>query len=521
MQKKFKDSILKITGARVIIICLIVVITWFYYYSTIAANSFWLDQYKLIEFSREILDGNFRLVGMRTSRLNFNFPMIHYLLTPLIAISPSPWAIYISTAVTYMFGVLIMSFTLLKHRPFSEFLIFAALSLTHVWSLYYSSFSWPPNYIPFFVSLFLICFFYYLKNSLNVWFFHAASVFLNIAFQLHTMSVALIIGFVLALIVLGKLPRYRHWFLQVCIQFILVSPWIIYHLFFIDWTNEPKYHSSLFKDFLSPFQALTNYLSGSGLTRENNFYLSYGTNTFPYESFWFNWLSVGGVLILVILLWTLKKLHSLQKGHVISWKIIHLYLLPYYHEERDFNRSYPIALYCVFMPTLLYLFSGIVMFPHYFQFLTPLIFLLIAVLPGQLEGKTLRKIAYYGIILYIINQGSFSYWRSWEEYNSPYLDDIGYTKVLAQKIAEECIDKPQIRFVSRHEIKNADEIFHYRFDPHFEELNKTGTLFCQSILVFQNKLLLQSPILSWYLQQQEPLKKMEIYNNQIWITGKQ
>ena len=173
------------------------------------------------------------------------------------------------------------------------------------------------------------------------------------------------------------------------------------------------------------------------------------------------------------------------------------------------------------MPTLLYLLSGIVMFPHYFQFLTPLIFLLIAVLPGQLKGKNLRKIAYYGIILYVINQGSFSYWRSWEEYNSPYLDDIGYTKALAQKIAEECSDKPQIRFVSRHEIKNTDEIFHYRFDPHFEGLNKTGTIFCRSILVFQNKLLLQSPIVSWYLQQQEPLKKMELYNNQIWITGKQ
>ena len=75
MQKKLKDIILKTTGAKVIIICLIGVITWFYYYSTIAANSFWLDQYKLIEFSREILDGNFRLVGMRTSRLNWNFPM--------------------------------------------------------------------------------------------------------------------------------------------------------------------------------------------------------------------------------------------------------------------------------------------------------------------------------------------------------------------------------------------------------------------------------------------------------------
>ena len=520
MQKKLKDIILKTTGAKVIIICLIVVITWFYYYSTIAANSFWLDQYKLIEFSREILDGKLRLVGMRTSRLNFNFPMIHYLLTPLIAISASPLALYVSAAVAYILGIIIMSWTLLKNRPFCEFVLFVSLSLTHVWSLYYSSFPWPPNYIPLFVSLFFICFFHYLNKSVNVWLFHGASVFLNIAFQLHTMSVVLIIGFILALINLGKLPLYRHWFLQIGIQLTLVSPWIVFHIFFLDWANEPKYHSSFFEDFLSPAQAFVNYLSGSGLTREHTIYLGYGTNTYPYENFWFNWLSFGGGLILIILLWTLKHLRSIQKVRSISWKVIHLHLRPYFHEEKDFNRCYLIALYCMFLPTLLYLFSGIVMFPHYFQFLTPLLFLLIAVLPGQLEGKTLRKIAYYGIILYVINQGSFSYWRSWEEYNSPYLDDIGYTKVLAQKIAEECIDKPQIRFVSRHEIKNADEIFHYRFDPHLEGLNKTGTLFCHSILVFQNKLLLQSPIVSWYLQQQEPLKKMEIYNNQIWITGK-
>jgi hypothetical protein len=66
----------------------------------------------------------------------------------------------------------------------------------------------------------------------------------------------------------------------------------------------------------------------------------------------------------------------------------------------------------------------------------------------------------------------------------------------------------------------ADEIFHHRFEPELEELNKTGTLFCHSILVFQNKLLLQSPIVNWYLQQLEPLKKLEVHNNQIWIAGK-
>ncbi len=520
MPKKLRDSSLKVIGAWFLLICLIAVNMFFYYYFTIAANSFWLDQYKLIEFSKEILDGNFRLVGMRTSRLNFNFPMIHYLLTPIIAITTSPWNLYISTAVSYLLGIIIMSWTLFKYRPIHELFVFVSLSLSHVWSLYYSSFLWPPNFIPLFVSLFFVCFFHYLKNSINVWFFHSASVFLNIAFQLHTMSVVLIIGFVSALIILGKLPHYRQWFLQIGIQLTLVSPWIIHHIFFIDWANEPKYHSSLFKDFFSPIQAMVNYLSGYGLTLEHTIYLDYGTNTYPYEAFWFNWLSVGGIIILLLLFWVLKQLHSLQKVRTISWKVIHLKVRPFYLEEKDVNRSYPIALYCMFLPTFLYLISGISMYPHYFQFLTPMLFILIAVLPSLLGSKNLRKIAYFLVILYVINQSSFSYWRTWEEYKSPYLNDIGYTKVLAKKVAKECIDKPQIRFASIRGIKNADEMFHYRFDPMLEILNKTGTSSCHSILVFQNKLLLQSSIASWYLKQLEPLMKMEKYNNQIWIMGK-
>ena len=521
MQKKSKDNSSKINIKLFLLFGLIAVILCFYYYSTIAANSFWLDQYKLIEYSNGILDGNFRLVGMRTSRLNWNFPMIHYLLTPLIAITSSPCALYISTAAAYLIGILFMGWTLLKHRPLSELFIFASLSLTHVWSMYYSTFAWPPNYIPLFVTMFLISFFHYLKNSENVWLFHSASVFLNIAFQLHTMSVVLIVGFVSALVILGKLPRYRHWILQIGIQLFLVSPWIIYHIFVIDWTSEPTYHASLLKNFLSPTQALMNYFSGSGLTREFTLYLSYGTNTFPYETFWFNWLSVGGWLFLLILLWILTQLHSLLKVRVSPWGKTHLHFLPYYQQETDINRSYPIALYCLFLPTLLYLISGITMQPHYYQFLTPLLFLLIALLPGQLKSRKLRKLAFCGITLIVINQAGFSYWRAWEEYKSPYLNDIGYTNVLALTLAEHCIDTPQIRFVSRRGLKNAGNMFRYRFEPQLADLNKTGTLFCQDILVFQNKLLLQSPLVSWYLQQLKPLKKMEAHNNQIWIMGRQ
>ena len=160
MQKKTEANILKTNASWFLYIGISICVLGTYYYCTILANSFWLDQYKLIEYSKEILEGNFRLVGMRTSRLNWNFPMIHYLLTPLLAFTSNVWTLYVSAAVTHVLGIWSLSWFLFKNRPFSELLIFALLSLTHVWSLFYSSFAWPPNYIPLFVALFLICFFH-------------------------------------------------------------------------------------------------------------------------------------------------------------------------------------------------------------------------------------------------------------------------------------------------------------------------------------------------------------------------
>jgi hypothetical protein len=473
----------------------------------------------MIEHSKEILGGNFRLVGVRGSRNQLNFPFINYFLTPLITITSNAWVLGVSTSVTYVLGIWSLSWILLKYRPFSELLIFASLSLTHVWSLFYSSFAWYPNYIPFFISLFLICFFHYLRSSENVWLFHGASVFLNIAFQLHPMSVVLIFGFILALIMLGKLPRYSHWFLQVSIQILLISPWIIHHLFVIDWAKEPEYRSFLFKHFFSPAQAFMNYLSGTGLTREYSQYLTYGTNTFPHEKFWFTWLSVGGWILLLLLIWVLWNCHKLLNINGINWAIILYHLLPYYHEETDINRAYPVAVYCLFLPVLLYQFLGIAMFPHYFQFLTPLLFLLLSILPGQIKHPTKRKIAWSCILVIVIIQGSFSYWRAAEEHRSPYLDDIGYTQVLAKVVAEQCKDNPRFRFVSNYGFRNTGKFFHFRFDPELAEFDRTGTLHCKLLLTFQNKLLEKSPIVNWHLKLLKPVLKLEVHNNQIWIMG--
>ena len=62
-------------------------------------------------------------------------------------------------------------------------------------------------------------------------------------------------------------------------------------------------------------------------------------------------------------------------------------------------------------------------------------------------------------------------------------------------------------------------MFHYRFDPELAELKREGTSYCKNILVFQNKLRLQFPTVSWYLQQLTTVNKLEAYNNQIWIIG--
>ena len=161
------------------------------------------------------------------------------------------------------------------------------------------------------------------------------------------------------------------------------------------------------------------------------------------------------------------------------------------------------------------------MVPHYFQFLTPLVFLLLATLPRQIKHTTKRKIAWSGILAIVLIQGSFSYWRAAEEYRSPYLDDVGYTQVLARVVAEQCQDYPQIRFISGRGFKNVGGMFSYRFDPELAEFNRSGTLDCQSLLVFQNKLLEQSPIVNWYLQLLKPVLKLEVHNNQIWIMGNQ
>ena len=111
-------------------------------------------------------------------------------------------------------------------------------------------------------------------------------------------------------------------------------------MFIIEWSKEPDYHESLFKDFLSPAKAIMNYFSGTGLTREHTQYLSYGTNTFPLEKFWFNLLSFGGWIFLLLVVWFLwNNFISINKYEIMSKRrLVEHYRLNY---EWDCLKTYP------------------------------------------------------------------------------------------------------------------------------------------------------------------------------------
>ncbi len=492
----------------------------FYFYNTIPSNSFSIDQYQMLDYSEQIFDGRFRYVGMRTSRLNWNFPIIHYILLPLAAIKNTPYSLYLFTAVLYTAGLALICYTVIKYRSINEYYVVLLFGVSHVWSLFYASFSWPPNHIPFFMSLFIYFFIKYLTQSNYTIYFHFASIALNVVLQLHSLSIVIIFGFIMALIVLGKLPPYKHWLIQAIIQLTMLSPWLIYHTILIDWTKEPTYHPTLFRFIFGPVVALFDYISGYGLTKENTLYLTYGTNSFPFENLFSGILKFSGMILFFLIIWSIILNFSILKSRLVSIKIAWNLIQPYRNEEKNFEHSYPIALLCLIVPVTAIVISGMAMHAHYFQYLTPLIFILVSTLLYNLHSKLYKSIAWVGIIVVVISHGIFSYWRAWEERKAPYLDDIGYTHVLAEVVAERCTDDPQIRFFTTQGVKAAGPIFYYRYDSELEKLDRSGKLICREMIVFQNKLIKQSDLINWHLKQLNPMIKLESNNNKIWIMGK-
>ena len=85
---------------------------------------------------------------------------------------------------------------------------------------------------------------------------------------------------------------------------------------------------------------------------------------------------------------------------------------------------------CVF-----FFLSGMHMTPHHYQFLTPLLAFNLTLLASFKQHK---KIITPLLLLCILMQGSFSYWRAYSEYKKPYVTDIGYSDQFTNYITNNC-----------------------------------------------------------------------------------
>jgi len=136
---------------------------------------------------------------------------------------------------------------------------------------------------------------------------------------------------------------------------------------------------------------------------------------------------------------------------------------------------------CVF-----FFLTGMHMTPHHYQFLTPLLAFNLTLLASFKQHK---KIIIPILLLCILIQGSFSYWRAFSEYKKPYVTDIGYSDQFTNYFANNC------NADSNAFILNLDGLYYFQSSKGDHDKKSCGKL----ILVLRDHYI-QSEIIRWFLK---------------------
>ena len=366
----------------------LIIATSYYYYWTVPANSIWYDQRAAIEVFQKIIDGQFPLVGYNNSIGIPTFPAFYYLITTAYYFLSDPIELYYFTAFINVISILILTILLyLKLNSFSATL-FGIFSATHIWGLYYGSFLWNPNFIPFFMVLFYLSLFAYLKDK-KVVYFHLAGILINIIIQMSPQAIVLVPSFAIGLFILKKLPNLRNQILHILIHCVLVFPWVYHTRIAFPNSSEPT-HSTLFKNFLTPVLEYTNYLGGWGLTQEWGKYLDYGTVYSKENIFWNPLLQISTIVLFCLVIWTSITIFKER------------------YKQKDLNQWQEILLFLAIinLSTFFYVILGMWMAAHHYQYLSPTIALLLAI--GLSFQKKHSKIIIILISFIIFSQGTYS-----------------------------------------------------------------------------------------------------------------
>ena len=471
-----------------------------YYTLTIPSNSIWEDQIQAINIAKDILEGNFPLHGYKHSNGMYSFPAFYYFVAPLVYISDEPMFLYGSVAFLYILGVLLLANYTYNKFGFFESSLFLFFSATHVWSLFFASYFWNPNYIPFFMCLFLLSLAKQINEGSSVKYFHVSGILLNIIVQMMPQSIILIPAFAFILFLFKRLPSLLNQVLHLFIQLILVYPWMHHYLFILDGENL-KTTGKLFKNFSAIFEYM-NFLGGWGLTSEYIDYSSYGTNTYPFTEFFDALLTFSSILMMIMIMYSIYLTFS-----KISYiNLFNLQIEAMNGIDLDKQKLF-MALTIINFSCVLFFITGMHMTPHHYQFLTPLLAFNLTLLTSFKQHK---KIITPLLLLCILMQGSFSYWRAYSEYKKPYVTDIGYSDQFTNYITNNC---------------NADSAA-YILDPkglHFFQSFKGDydKKSCGKLILVLRDHYAQSKIVRWLLEKNYSKTDMKFKDYLIWSSNKE
>ena len=450
-----------------------------YFTLSIPSNSISWDQEEAIRIAKDILQGNFPLHGYKHSNGMYSFPAFYYFVSPLVYISDEPMFLYGSVAFLYIIGVLLLANYIYKKFGFFECIFLLLFSATHVWSLFFASYFWNPNYIPFFMCLFILALAKQINEGLSVKYFHVSGIILNIIVQMMPQTIILIPSFVFILFLFKRLPSILNQIIHVFIQLILVYPWVHYYLFILDWENHQT-TGKLFKNFSAIFEYM-NFLGGWELTSEYIDYSSYGTNTYPFTEFFDALLTFSSILMMVMIIFstylTFSKISYINLFRLQIKAVNGIDL----EKQKLFMALTILNFSCVF-----FFLTGMHMTPHHYQFLTPLLAFNLTLLASFKQHK---KIITPILLLCILMQGSFSYWRAFSEYKKPYVTDIGYSDQFTNYFANNCNSD------SNAFILNLDGLYYFQSSKGDHDKKSCGKL----ILVLRDHYT-QSEIIRWFLK---------------------
>ena len=412
------------------VLFLFLIVISIYYVLTIPSNSIWHDQALAVNLAKDVLNGNFPLVGYLHSNRMHSFPAFYYFIAPLVYISDNPIILYSSVAGINTLGILIIAKYIYSKYGFQEYVLYLLFSATHVSTLFFSSFFWNPNYTPFFMSLFIILVIKYLNDKTSVIYFHIAGIIINIMVQMMPQSIVLIPSFIFILYLFRKLPSLVNQVVHVAIQLALIYPWIHYHLFVFEWKGFES-GQKLYKGFSISIIEYLNYLGGWVLNSEYTTYLAYGTNTYPHAELIDIILTASSILLLSLLVYsTWVSYKNIKISNYLNINIIN-------NEANEFTtQNILIVLAVINLSCILFFITGMQMVSYHYQFLAPVIALNMSLLIAY--EKKYKKLLISILMLIILLQGSFSYWRAYSEYKKPYATDIGYSDKFSNYITNNC-----------------------------------------------------------------------------------